>query len=189
MKFWKTYFKVAEPAQPDDVTPNLWNDEAAIKAHYAHDDKYQAAIMEQYKLYVEMADRISIRRGLANTFFLTLNSAILTLVAVFWKDQPEGLSPWFLMPALVLTLGLCLAWFWLVRSYRQLNSGKFAVIGALERRLPASPWWNGEWKALRGEERDKGTYWALTHLEIWIPLLFGLAYIYGTVAAIVTGIP
>lgn len=87
----------------------------------------------------------------------------------------------------MLALGLCLAWFWLVRSYRQLNSGKFAVIGALEKRLPASPWWNGEWKALRGEERDKSTYWALTHLEIWVPLLFGFAYIYGAVAAAVSG--
>ena len=139
MSLWSTYFKVAKPAHPADVTPNLWNDEATIRASYANHDGYQAAVMEQYKLYVEMTDRISNRRGLANTFFLTLNSAILTLVAVFWRDQPDSLSPWFMLPALALTLGLCLAWFWLVRSYRQLNSGKFAVIGALEQRLPASP--------------------------------------------------
>jgi F0F1-type ATP synthase assembly protein I len=186
MSLWKTYFAVARPAQPADVTPNLWNDEATVKAFYEHDEKYQAAVMEQYKLYVEMTDRISNRRGLTNTFFLTLHSAVLTVVAVFWKDRPEGVSPWFLLPVLVLVLGLCLAWFWLVRSYRQLNSGKFAVVGALEQRLPASPWWGGEWKALRGDERDKSTYWALTHLEIWIPLLFALAYIFGVVAAIST---
>lgn len=183
MSIWNMYFKVAKPTEPGEVTA-LWNDEAAIKAHYEQDEKYQAAVMEQYKLYVEMADRISQRRGLANTYFLTLNSAVLTLIAVFWKDQPEGVSPWVLMPALALLLGLCLAWFWLVRSYRQLNSGKFAVIGALEQQLPASPWWNGEWKALRGEERDKSTYWALTHLEIWVPLLFALAYVYGATVAI-----
>lgn len=186
MSLWKTYFQVAKPAQPEEVTPSLWNDVATVKGYYAQDSEYQTAILEQYKLYVEMTDRISSRRGLANTFFLTLNSAVLTLVAVFWKDRPEGLSPWFLLPVLAFALGLCLAWFWLVRSYRQLNSGKFAVIGALERRLPASPWWNGEWKALRGEEKDKSTYWALTHLEIWVPLLFGLAYVFGVVAAIVT---
>jgi hypothetical protein len=188
MSLWYTYFRVASPAQPDDVTPNLWNDEPTIQAYYAEVDKYQAAVMEQYKLYVEMTDRISQRRGLANTFFLTLHSAILSLFAVFCRDRPEGLSSWFLLPALTLTLGLCLAWFWLVRSYRQLNSGKFAVIGALERRLPASPWWKGEWKALRGEEREKSTYWALTHLEIWVPLLFGLAYIFVVVATVVTDI-
>lgn len=183
MSLWNTYFAVAPPVQPHEVTPNLWNDEAITKARYTQDPLYQAALMDQYKLYVEMADRISQRRGLANTFFLTLNSAILTLVAVFWKDQPQGLSPLLLLPALALTLGLCLAWFWVVRSYRQLNSGKFAVIGALELRLPASPWWNGEWKALRGEQKDKSTYWALAHLEIWVPLLFGLTYIYAAVVA------
>lgn len=186
MSRWNVYFQVAEPAQPDDVTPSLWNDEPTIKGYYAEDDKYQAAVMEQYKLYVEMADRISNRRGLANTFFLTLHSTILTIFAVFWKDRTGGLSPWFLLPVLALGLGLCLAWFWQVRSYRQLNSGKFAVIGALERRLPASPWWNGEWKALRGEEQDKSTYWALSHLEIWVPLLFGVAYLSGFVVATVT---
>ncbi|MCE0485424.1 RipA family octameric membrane protein [Ornithinimicrobium sediminis] len=186
MPLWKKYFQVSKPAKPDAVTLTLWNDEEVAKAYYAEFGAYQSAIMEQYKLYVEMADRISIRRGLANTFFLTLHSAVLTLFAVFWKDPPLGVSSWLLLPVLVLALGLCLAWFWLVRSYRQLNSGKFAVIGALEMRLPASPWWNGEWKALRGEKQDKSTYWAMTHLEIWVPLLFGLAYVFGVVAAVAT---
>ena len=33
--------------------------------------------------YVEMADRIIQRRGLTNTFFLTLNTAIFTAVGLF----------------------------------------------------------------------------------------------------------
>jgi hypothetical protein len=56
------YLKIADSAQPSDVNSSLWTDEAMIMAYFAHDDKYQAAIMEQYKLYVEMADRISIPR-------------------------------------------------------------------------------------------------------------------------------
>lgn len=67
MSVWRTYFAIAPPATPADVTSGLWNDDATVKGHYVQDDKYQAAIMEQYKLYVEMTDRISIRRGLANT--------------------------------------------------------------------------------------------------------------------------
>jgi hypothetical protein len=39
-----------------------------------------------------MADRISSRRGLTNTFFLTLNTAIFTVIGVFWNKRP-GLSP------------------------------------------------------------------------------------------------
>ena len=110
------------------------------------------------------------------------------MIGVFWKDRPDGFSAWFLLPILVLALGLCLAWFWVVRSYRQLNSAKFAVIGALEQRLPASPWWNGEWKALKGEQKDKSTYWAFTHVEVWVPLLIGLVYVFGAAAAVATSL-
>lgn len=127
-----------------------------------------------------MADRISARRALANTFFLTLHSAILTLIGVFWKDQPL-ISEWVIVLPLIVALGLCLAWFWLVRSYRQLNSGKYAVIAALERRLPASPFWRGEWFALG--EGPPG-YVPLTHLEQWVPALFAAAYTIGAVLAI-----
>jgi hypothetical protein len=185
---WRNYFAVAKPPEPSDVTPKLWSDPDIIKAKYVSDEHYQAAVMEQYKLYVELADRISSRRGLANTFFLTLHGAIFVLIGAFWKDRPEGVSPWLLLPVLLLALGLCLIWFWQLRSYRQLNSGKFAVIGALEKELPASPWWNGEWVALRGEEKDKSTYWAFTHVEIWIPALVALAYVFGATVAIVTSL-
>ncbi|MGH6629978.1 MAG: RipA family octameric membrane protein, partial [Burkholderiales bacterium] len=46
------------------------------------------AILEQYKTYVEMADRISGCRALANTFFLTLNTAIFTVIGVFLRQIP-----------------------------------------------------------------------------------------------------
>lgn len=180
--FWHQYFVTTAARSPDQVALDLWNDEPSVKKSYLADEHYQAALLEQYKVYVEMADRISARRALANTFFLTLHAAVLTLIGVFWDKQPEG-TPWLLLLPLVVALGLCLAWFWLVRSYRQLNSGKFAVIAALEQRLPASPFWKAEWTAL-GKGLDKSMYWPLTHLEQWVPLLFGLAYLLGAALAI-----
>jgi hypothetical protein len=65
-----------------------------------------------------------------------------------------------------------------VRSYRQLNTAKFKVVGALEDRLPASPYWHAEWVAL-GEGKDWRKYLPLTHLEQWVPVLFGLVYVIG----------
>ena len=168
------YFGSAAAAQPDDVESDLWNANVDETKYSSSLEKYQGAILEQYKLYVEMADRISVRRGLANTFFLTLHVAIFTLFGVLWKDPPQANLAWLALPYVILS-GLCLAWFWLVRSYRQLNSGKYAVIGAFERRLPASPYWAAEWKALGGGI-DKSRYWPLTHLEKWLPLLFFIAY-------------
>src|SRR4051812_49472784 len=92
----------------------LWNEDAL--ARYGGDRAaLQGALLEQYKLYVEMADRISQRRGLTNTFFLTLNTAIFALVGGLRHDRPE--QPWWLVLPLTAMLGQCLAWFWLVRSY------------------------------------------------------------------------
>jgi hypothetical protein len=141
-------------------------------------------LLEQYKLYAEMADRVSARRGLTNTFFLTLNSAIFTLIGVFWTTRPHAASWLLLFPVLVL-IGQCLAWFWLVRSYRQLNAAKYVVIGALEEHLPASPYWRAEWKAL-GEGKDPSRYWPLTHLEQWIPALFAASYLGGFIAILLS---
>ena len=160
----------------------LWSETAAATLYGGDQSAYQTAILEQYKVYVEMADRISQRRALTNTFFLTLNTAIFTLIGVFWKDRPRG-SHWWLVFPLVAALGECFAWFYLVRSYRLLNTAKYAVIGRLEERLPASPYWRAEWWAL-GEGKDPKKYWPLTHIEKWIPLLFGAVFLAGFIAAV-----
>ena len=44
-------------------------------------ENYKAHLLEQYKLYVEMADRISARRQTANSFFLSINTAIIALIS------------------------------------------------------------------------------------------------------------
>jgi hypothetical protein len=164
------------------VRDRLWNAAVNAECYEGSSEKYQAAILEQYKIYVEMADRISARRGLTNTFFLTLNSAIFTIVGVFWTKPPTG-SAWLLVFPLIIALGQCTAWWWLVRSYRLLNSAKYQVIGALEERLPAHLYWHAEWKAL-GEGRDRRKYLPLTHLEQWIPVLFGVVYVAGFIFAV-----
>jgi len=181
--WFERYFGSVKAATPEEVGSSLWNTEVGPDQYSAQGEKYQHAVLEQYKLYVEMTDRISSRRALANTFFLTLNAAVFTLIGVFWKDRPDTSRAVLVVPFVVL-LALCLAWFWMVRAYRQLNSGKFAVIGALERRLPASPYWSAEWKAL-GEGDDKARYWPLTHVEKWVPVLFAVAYTAGFIGAIV----
>jgi hypothetical protein len=141
-------------------------------------------VLEQYRIYVEMSDRVSSRRGIANTFFLTLNTLIFTVVGLFWQHRPTA-DEWLLaLPAFVL-VAQCVAWFWILRSHQQLNSAKFAVIGVLEENLPASPYWLGEWSAL-GKGADKRLYWPLTRLEQLIPLLFSMAYIIGFMLAVAT---
>lgn len=168
----------------DRIRDRLWNADVSAKSYEGPAEMYQAAVMDQWKLYVEMADRISNRRGLTNTFFLTLNTAIFTVIGVVGQTRPD-VSSWLLALPLAIVLGECAAWWWLVRSYRQLNTAKFRVVGALEERLPASPYWRAEWTAL-GEGKDWRKYLPLTHLEQWIPVLFALVYVIGFVAAVTT---
>ncbi len=165
-----------------EIRERLWNDSVGPASYENAAEKYQAAILEQYKIYVEMADRVSQRRGLTNTFFLTLNTAIFTIIGVFWTKPPSGAALLLVFP-LVIALGQCTAWWWLVRSYRLLNGAKFRVIGVLEERLPATPYLRAEWMAL-GEGKDWRKYLPLSHLEQWVPILFGLVYLAGFICAV-----
>ncbi|MEU6231242.1 hypothetical protein [Streptomyces sp. NPDC047042] len=179
--FWVRYFG-ARTTPIDSVRGNLWNPSVGPGVYAGDGAAHQNAVLEQYKMYVEMADRVSARRSLTNTFFLTLNTAIFTVIGALWKERPTE-SPWLLLFPLVALVVQCGAWFFLVRSYRQLNSAKYTVIGVLEEQLPASPYWKAEWKAL-GEGKDTAKYWPLTHLEQWVPAVFAATYLAGFITAV-----
>lgn len=135
--------------------------------------RYGDHLVEQYKLYVEMADRISARRALANTFFVGLHTALVTAFTVLLK---EGILPRNVMgyaPLLAVIL-LCYVWWRVIVSYRQLNAGKFRVIHQLEELLPVAPY-AAEWAAL-GEGNEPQLYRPLTHVENWVPLSFAILY-------------
>lgn len=132
---------------------------------YAANDKLQGHLVEQYKLYVEMADRVSARRLTANTYFLSVNTALLGFVAYIAKDSVS-----FLWVLGIAGMALCWLWYRIIRSYRNLNTAKFAVIHAIEERLPLSPY-AAEWVAA-GHGRDPKRYFPLTHIETGVPFIF-----------------
>jgi hypothetical protein len=169
-----SYFKRGQISM-DEIRAGLWTSSVDASSYSGSQERYQAAILDQYKLYVEMADRISARRGLTNTFCLTLNTGILAVAGLFSESLGRGRGS-IVTLALVVLLVQCAAWFWVLRSYRQLSSAKYRVIGALEERLPASPYWRAEWTAV-GSGRDRALYWPLTRLEQWVPPTFALAYL------------
>jgi hypothetical protein len=51
------------------IHDRLWNNTVSAANYEGACEKYQLAILEQYKLYVEMADRISQRRGIDQYVF------------------------------------------------------------------------------------------------------------------------
>ena len=130
-----------------------------------------------------MADRVSSRRGLTNTFLLTLNTLVFTLFGVVWKGQPAKISALALVPLLLAALGECATWWYMVRCYRQLNTAKYKVVGLIEERLPASPYWKAEWSALK-QGKDPWVYLPLTHAEQLVPVLFAAIYVLGYILAV-----
>ena len=161
------------------ISDSLWNED--INAENFRDPvvAYHASVFEQYKLCVEMADRVSARRNLANTFFLTLHSGLVAFLGAWLSQSQHGrLSVLLLLAGLLVLLALCATWWFTLRSYRQLNEGKFLVIGALEERLPARAFHRAEWEAL-GKGQDWRAYLPLTHVERWIPVIFAGTYVLG----------
>lgn len=141
----------------------------------AYGTEFEKHLFEQYKLYVEMADRISARRMLANSFFVGVHTALIMLFTVLLKEkvlQPAliGFAPF------VAAILLCFVWWRIVYSYRQLNSGKFKIVRALEQMLPVAPY-DEEWFAL-GAGKDRKKYLPLTHVENWVPVCFGVLYFF-----------
>jgi hypothetical protein len=131
-----------------------------------------------YELAVEMADRISARRALANTFFLTVNTGLAALLG-------GNNLRWYVSAAGIV---FAVAWWWLLQSYRQLNWAKFQVINAIEPRLPFRLF-SDEWSQLESREaplrlwpaRDLWTwlngYHELGTVERVVPLAFVAIYV------------
>jgi hypothetical protein len=148
--------------------------------------KDEAIVLEQYKLYMEMADRISERRDKANGFFLTLNTAVISAIGIFLDKFGSFRPIWIvLLPTAALVL-LCGFWFRLVKSYRQLNSQKFILIGEVEEKLPVRLW-STEWKRL-GEGKAASKYVPLSEIEENIPVVFGVLYVVAAALVIWVGI-
>lgn len=155
---------------------NLWNKFDKHSSYFANSEQYQNHILEQYKMYVEMADRISSRRNASNLFFLALNSTILSAIGFSFEKINLVNPKWLVLIPISSTIILIIAWIGVIRSYRKLNEAKYKVIGELEKKLPSSPYFCGEWRELNGG-KDLKKYIPLSKIEIIVPLIFGILYI------------
>ena len=138
---------------------------------------YRSHILEIYKQYVQLTDKISERRQSANSFFLTLNSAIVALVGYVnvSSGSTQTAASFFWLVAISGML-LSFLWYRLVRSYKDINGGKFKVVHAIEKLLPLRPY-DAEWTAL-GKGKDPSLYLPFTHIEIYVPWIFFIIHLF-----------
>ena len=135
---------------------------------FSQEDKQ--IFFEQYKLAVEMADRISARREGANKIFLTANSIIFAFFAtqIIFSEVHIFIS--------VFGILLSFVWASIIKNYRSLNSAKYAVINEMEEMLPWKVY-KDEWEKMK-KGNDKKVYAKLTVVEKKLPWLFLSFYIF-----------
>jgi len=67
-------------------------------------------LLEQYKLYVEMADRISSRRSQTNRFYISLLYGLLALLYVFAGKNTSSFLAIVTLAIGIIGLVLCCLW-------------------------------------------------------------------------------
>ena len=148
--------------------------------------EYRDHLLQQYRLYVESADRVSDRRATANNLLLAVNSFLLTFYgfARVWLDDLASGDDraWeYLVP--IAGVLVSVMWWALIRSYRLLNRTKFSVVHELESLLPAALF-DREWE-LADEGKTWRNYVPLTQIEQFIPVVFAVLYLALATSAVI----
>ena len=129
---------------------------------------------DQYRLYVELTDRISERRQTANSFFVAVNTAVVALLGYINAEKEPLRAQRFYFLITVAGIILCFLWYRIIRSYRDLNTARFAVVHQMELLFPLRPY-TAEWD-LVGQGHVSKLYKPFTHIEIAVPWLFFALY-------------
>jgi len=137
----------------------------------------EPAVLELYKLAVESADRVTSRRGTANSYFLTIQTTFIAVLAV---AAPQGARTPAWQAAVASAAGVTLSacWWLQLRSYRDLNRAKFAVIIEVEKQLPVRVF-TDEWQSLKTDpiKTWRQRYAELGTVERVVPWVFAALYV------------
>jgi len=138
-------------------------------------------IFDQYKLYVEMADRISARRATTNSFYLTANSFLFVAIGILMSNNLIVVTPMILIVGIFVSI----SWWLLIIYYKNLNSCKYKVINEIEKKLPVMGLL-AEWQVSKLQNKtNKKKHRGLTFVEQWIPISLLSLYSIALIAIIV----
>jgi len=123
-----------------------------------------------------MADNVSSRRAQANMFYISILSGLLAVLSIVARGSIlKDITNVVFLAAAILGMIICCVWYVNLQSYRQLNSGKFKVIHAMEQQLPF-PCYGREWEIVGGG-KDSKKYLQLTRVEQYVPAILAIPYL------------
>ena len=152
----------------------------------------ETVLLEEYKLYVTLTDKLMDRRERTHRFYISVHSILIAVLSMFAGGTASkvpglliGTPPQKGMLVLGSFLGavLCGLWWLNVWAYRRLSQARYQVIQDLERLLPYQCF-QREWEIL-GKGKNFKRYPSLTRIESLIPLVLLTIYFVVLVWALV----
>jgi hypothetical protein len=161
--------KQKKPIKTTDPLEELFNSSEDIQ------DK-TSLIFDQYKLYVDLADKISARRATTNSFYLTANSFLFVAIGILFSNGLEIVVPMILLIGVFVSI----SWWLLIVYYKNLNSSKYQVINEIEKKLPVRGL-HTEYKISKTQEAQVKRLRGLTSIEVWLPICLLTMYSLGLI--------
>lgn len=154
---------------------NDYEQETYIKLF--NDDKIDPEkLFEQYKLFSETSEALVTRRQNVNGFYMTANTAIITIAATAFGLNSSLISRLIITLALSIpAILLNISWLKLMESYTLLNSSKMKILSMLEKKLAASLF-DAEWQVM-GNEYNIKQYVSSSDREKYLPIIFNCVFV------------
>ncbi len=136
---------------------------------------------QEYKFFAEWIQNLTDRRQATSQTYLTVNTAIFTVLAFLFKDA--GFESWGLvlvsLPLFLAGVLACLIWHKAITDYKQIINWHYGQLREMEARLPdSSQIFGKEWESFY-KPRDGDKHLSFSQLEVWLPrAFFGLYTIY-----------
>lgn len=130
-------------------------------------------LFQQYRLFVDSAEKISDRRSHLNTFFIALHSLFVSGLSFFQSDIKA-----YIIPICIFGCVLAFLWWYMLCNYRSLNKAKFQIIHEIEKHLPVNLY-QTEWALYKKSKHwyNPNRYFSFSRLEMALPVLLIAIYV------------
>lgn len=144
-------------------------------------------LIDLYKMYVSNAEAVVSRRQSVNTFFLSVNTLLLSAIALVTEFGAKGSSGPIAIAILGLT-GVVLSGIWksIIGLYGRQRTSMFFVIYALEEQIGVHLF-RKEWLHLNGT-RSPSSWRTFTNREARVPVVFVAVYLVALIGAVLVAL-
>ena len=127
-------------------------------------------LMDQYKLFQKSSEDLVARRQSVNSFYLSVNSALVALVGIVMGVVAMPAKLWVILFMSLTGIIMDISWINILDAYGTLNAAKMKVINLMEEQLPVALY-DAEWRVMSDKLNNK-RYVSFTDSEKRIPRIF-----------------